>query len=67
MILPSLQDLKKYKVGSNGKPPKAIEYGFTYTSGNNEHFLTVEEIRDLIENQLGFSLKNEPVLQSTGH
>lgn len=67
VILPSLQDLKKYKVASNGKAPKAIEYGFTYTSGNNVHFLTVEEIRDLIENQLGFSLRNEPVPQSTEH
>ncbi len=67
VILPSLQDLKKYKVGSNGKPHKTPERGFTYTSGNNDHFLTVEEIRNLIEKQLGSSLANEPILQSTEH
>lgn len=27
------------------------EYGFSYNSGSNEHFLTVDELRDLIKNQ----------------
>ncbi len=67
VILPSLHDLKKYKVGSNGKPHKTTEYGFTYTSGNNDHFLKVEEIRNLVERQLGFTLTHERVLQSTEH
>ena len=67
VILPSLRDLKKYKVVSNGKPHKTPERGFTYTSGTNDHFLSVEEIRNLIEKQLGFNLINEPVLQSTEH
>lgn len=31
---------------------KRLEYGFSYNSGDNHHFLTVEDIRDLIQNSI---------------
>ncbi|MFQ5677103.1 MAG: UDP-N-acetylglucosamine 4,6-dehydratase (inverting) [bacterium] len=63
VILPSPEYLKKYQLTINGQPHKICEYGFSYTSGNNNRFLTVQEIRDLVESQLGVCL-DEPVLQS---
>ena len=47
-ILPSSADYTKevYIKEYGGEP---IEPGFAYSSGNNSHFLTVEELRQLIE------------------
>ena len=50
VILPSTQlwDIDKFKRESNGKEGKVCEYGFSYNSGSNEKFLSVEEIKELI-------------------
>ncbi|GAB6282485.1 MAG: UDP-N-acetylglucosamine 4,6-dehydratase (inverting) [Ignavibacterium sp.] len=50
VILPStpLWDIEKFKNESNGKAGKLCEFGFAYNSGNNDHFLSVDEIRNLI-------------------
>jgi UDP-N-acetylglucosamine 4,6-dehydratase/5-epimerase len=37
---------------SNGIKGKYCEDGFSYNSGTNEHFLTIDELRVLIENQV---------------
>ena len=52
VILPStpLWEVEKFRKESNEKPGKYCEYGFSYNSGTNKHFLTVEELRDLINN-----------------
>lgn len=51
VILPSYQawDVDSFVASSSTSPGKRLEYGFEYNSGTNEHFLTVEEIRELIE------------------
>lgn len=48
VILPQIPnwDLDAYKKHFNAKP---VEPGFNYTSGDNEDFLTVEELRTLID------------------
>ncbi len=50
VILPSTQlwDIEKFRKESNGKEGKICEYGFSYNSGNNDHFLSIEELRDMI-------------------
>ncbi len=45
-ILPDDFDKAAYLEAVGGKPVKA---GFSYDSGTNEHFLTVEEIRKLVD------------------
>ena len=54
VILPSTKhwDIEKFKNESNKKPGKFCKYGFSYNSGTNERFLTVEELRDLINNEM---------------
>ena len=62
VILPSVQlgnnkylrlwDTEEFKAKSNSKPSKFCEYGFSYNSGTNSHFLTVEELRELIEKNI---------------
>ena len=51
-ILPSSgsNSLKHYCTITGGKP---VPIGFSYNSGSNPHFLTVDEIRQLIENHSG--------------
>lgn len=51
VILPAYQvwDVDSFIETSAAKPGKRLEYGFEYNSGTNEHFLTVDEIRQLIE------------------
>ena len=48
VILPQVTkwDLEAYKAHFNAK---LVPQGFNYTSGENEHFLTIEEMRVLIE------------------
>ncbi len=50
VILPSTQlwDIEKFRKESNGKEGKLCEYGFSYNSGNNDHFLSIEELREMI-------------------
>lgn len=54
VILPSTQlwDIEKFRKESNSKEGKFCEYGFSYNSGTNEHFLSVEELRELIKNNV---------------
>ena len=55
VILPSVEqwDTEKFRLESNSKPGKFCEFGFSYNSGENEKFLSVEEIRDLVEKGMG--------------
>lgn len=50
VILPAtdLWDKESFRKESNGKEGRFCEYGFSYNSGTNDHFLTVEELRELI-------------------
>lgn len=58
VIIPSVQngdneyhklwDTEEFRTKSNDKPGKFCEYGFSYNSGSNPNFLTVEELRELI-------------------
>jgi UDP-N-acetylglucosamine 4,6-dehydratase (inverting) len=48
IIFPSLFHLKQYKARYNGHSGKLCEFGFSYTSGNNPAFLSIEEIQNLI-------------------
>ncbi len=50
VILPStpLWDIEKFRLDSNSKEGKYCEFGFSYNSGNNEKFLSVNELNELI-------------------
>lgn len=54
VILPSLPlwDVEKFIQTSSEKPGKHCEAGFSYNSGTNRVFLTVEELRCLITNKM---------------
>lgn len=58
VILPSTQlwDVNKFRLESNGKEGKFCEFGFKYNSGTNNHFLTVEELENLINTQLNSNI-----------
>jgi UDP-N-acetylglucosamine 4,6-dehydratase len=47
-ILPTADNLLMEQYLSNNRA-KRVADGFSYASGTNEHFLTVQEIRDLIK------------------
>jgi len=59
VILPSVQlgdhehlklwNTEKFRVASSGKSGKFCEYGFKYSSGTNEWFLSVDELKQLIK------------------
>ena len=59
VILPSVQlgdydqlklwDTEKFRATSNSKFGKYCEYGFKYSSGTNEWFLSVDELKQLIK------------------
>ncbi len=53
-ILPSskIWDVEEFIANSSEAPGKRCEYGFQYSSGTNDHFLTVEEIRALIDTEM---------------
>ena len=53
VILPSfpLFDVEAFARESGSAPGTPCPEGFSYNSGSNEHFLTVEELRQLIEEQ----------------
>jgi UDP-N-acetylglucosamine 4,6-dehydratase len=50
VILPSMElwDKETFRLTSNGKAGKFCEFGFRYDSGTNNHFLSVDELRELI-------------------
>ena len=52
VILPAtpLWDIEKFKKESNQALGKACGYGMSYNSGTNRHFLKVDELRQLINN-----------------
>ena len=54
VILPSmpLWDVEKFRCESNGHQGRRKDYGFSYNSGTNERFLTVEELQHLIATEL---------------
>ena len=54
VILPSTQiwDIEKFRLESNQVPGKLCQYGFSYNSGSNQKFLTVDEIRELIKDNV---------------
>lgn len=49
VILPSIElfNVDEFRRKSNGYEGKSCIYGFSYNSGTNEKFLTVDELRDL--------------------
>jgi UDP-N-acetylglucosamine 4,6-dehydratase/5-epimerase len=51
VILPSteLWNIDKFRKGSNSSVGKMCEFGFSYNSGNNTDFLSVDNIKSLIE------------------
>lgn len=54
VILPSFKvwDIDEFINTSSSNPGRRCEYGFQYNSGTNEDFLSVEQIRELMENSL---------------
>ena len=57
VILPSYVNdnkewMEKFRLESNGKPGKFCDKGFSYNSGTNENFLSIEQIRDLISQDM---------------
>ena len=54
VILPSLNiwDKEKFRLTSNEIPGKMCDYGFNYNSGENDRFLTVEELTALINKEI---------------
>jgi UDP-N-acetylglucosamine 4,6-dehydratase (inverting) len=53
VISPSFRqwDPDEFRLTSNSRPGKRCELGFSYGSGTNDHFLTVEELGTLIEQE----------------
>jgi FlaA1/EpsC-like NDP-sugar epimerase len=54
VILPStpLWDVERFQKDSNATPGHRCEYGFSYDSGTNRHFLTVDELREQIRREI---------------
>ncbi|HUS11028.1 MAG TPA: UDP-N-acetylglucosamine 4,6-dehydratase (inverting) [Pyrinomonadaceae bacterium] len=54
VILPSmpLWDVEKFRCESSEKPGKRLEYGFSYNSGTNDRFLSVEDLRQIIATEI---------------
>jgi UDP-N-acetylglucosamine 4,6-dehydratase/5-epimerase len=54
VVLPStpLWDIEKFKAESDSSIGQMCEYGFSYNSGTNTKFLSVEEIREFINTEL---------------
>lgn len=53
VILPAtrLWEPEEFRLSSNGAAGRACEFGFSYNSGTNDHFIGVDELRDLIANE----------------
>ena len=54
VILPSTQlwDIDKFRKESDSTLGEMCEYGFSYNSGTNKHFLNVTDLQDLIKNYI---------------
>lgn len=54
VILPStrLWDVEKFRAESNANEGIWCENGFAYNSGTNSHFLTIPELKELIDNHM---------------
>ena len=54
VILPSTQlwDIERFRQESNLSIGKMCEFGFSYNSGTNKDFLTVNELKELIKNDI---------------
>ena len=50
VVLPSMElwDREQFRLTSNGKAGTFCEFGFRYDSGTNSHFLSVDDLRELI-------------------
>ena len=54
VILPStsMWDIEKFRNESNSSIGEICEYGFSYDSSTNKHFLSVDELRQLIKDEI---------------
>ena len=54
VILPSTQlwDIDKFRKESNSSAGKMCKFGFSYNSGTNKDFLTVNDLKELIKNHI---------------
>jgi FlaA1/EpsC-like NDP-sugar epimerase len=54
VILPSMQlwDADKFLRESGGKAGRRCEFGFSYSSDSNSHFLSVDELRALVASEM---------------
>ena len=54
VILPStnMWDIEKFKNESNSSIGEMCEFGFSYDSNTNKHFLSVDELRQLIKDEI---------------
>jgi len=54
VILPSMElwDTEEFRLRSSDAPGKRCEYGFSYDSGSNSHFLTVAELREFMSREV---------------
>ncbi len=57
VILPSVVRARAFALPVNGDKPRLCEYGFCYHSGVNRCFLSVEELRQLVERELDHELE----------
>lgn len=55
VILPSYHqwDVDEFRTQSSEEPGEMCEPGFSYNSGTNDQFLTVDELRELIQTEMG--------------
>lgn len=55
VILPSVRlwDSDAFAGESNGSAGHRCEYGFCYSSATNDHFLTVDQLREIISREVG--------------
>ena len=54
VIMPStaMWDIEKFKNESDSSIGKMCEFGFSYDSNTNKHFLSVDELRQLIKDEI---------------
>ncbi len=54
VILPAMPpwNVERFVAESGSGPGRPCDHGFTYDSGTNEHFMSVDELRDLIASEL---------------
>lgn len=55
-ILSELWEVEDFRKNSNGSEGKFCEFGFKYNSGTNDEWLSVEQIKDLINNNTDFDV-----------